>query len=64
MTSRTQLKQQLMREQLQQQERREAELRRQQQRPPALTEAVKVPVPVALQNVDVPPQVLQVSREK
>ncbi|XP_069693156.1 microphthalmia-associated transcription factor isoform X2 [Periplaneta americana] len=59
-TSRTQLKLQLMREQLQQQERREAELRQQQleRRPPPLTPALKVPLNI--QSVDVPPQVLQV----
>jgi cell shape-determining protein MreC len=60
-TSRTQLKLQLMREQLQQQERREAELKQQQlqRRAPSLTPALKVPV--SIQSVDVPPQVLQVS---
>jgi hypothetical protein len=60
-TSRTQLKLQLMREQSQQQERREAELRQQQleRRVQPLTAALKVPV--SIQSVDVPPQVLQVS---
>jgi len=50
-----------MREQLQQLERREAELRQQQveRRAPPLTPALKVPV--SIQSVDVPPQVLQVS---
>ncbi|XP_076760411.1 transcription factor Mitf isoform X2 [Xylocopa sonorina] len=61
-TSRTQLKLQLMREQLQEQERREAELRQnlQQQRP---TAAPPRPVPstsLSSIGVDVPPQVLQV----
>ncbi|CAL7937303.1 unnamed protein product [Xylocopa violacea] len=61
-TSRTQLKLQLMREQLQEQERREAELRQnlQQQRP---TAAPPRPVPstsLSTIGVDVPPQVLQV----
>ncbi|XP_034942394.1 microphthalmia-associated transcription factor isoform X2 [Chelonus insularis] len=61
-TSRTQLKLQLMREQLQEQERREAEFRQslQQQRP--VTAAPK-PVPITQLTtigVDVPPQVLQV----
>ncbi|XP_021931882.1 transcription factor EC isoform X2 [Zootermopsis nevadensis] len=59
-TSRTQLKLQLMREQIQQQERREAELRQQQleRRLQPLSAALKVPV--SIQSVDVPPQVLQV----
>lgn len=61
-TSRTQLKLQLMREQLQEQERREAEFRQnlQQQRP---TAAPPRPVPstsLSTIGVDVPPQVLQV----
>lgn len=61
-TSRTQLKLQLMREQLQEQERREAEFRQnlQQQRPSA---APPRPVPstsLSTIGVDVPPQVLQV----
>ncbi|XP_043599843.1 uncharacterized protein LOC122575203 isoform X8 [Bombus pyrosoma] len=61
-TSRTQLKLQLMREQLQEQERREAEFRQnlQQQRP---TTAPPRPVPTTTLStigVDVPPQVLQV----
>ncbi|XP_029034171.2 uncharacterized protein LOC114871845 isoform X2 [Osmia bicornis bicornis] len=62
-TSRTQLKLQLMREQLQEQERREAEFRQslQQQRPAA---APPRPVPTTASlstiGVDVPPQVLQV----
>lgn len=54
-TSRTQLKQQLQREQLQELERREAEKRPQSDQQ---TPAVKVPVQSI--GVDVPPQVLQV----
>lgn len=63
-TSRTQLKQQLMREQLQEQERREAELKQQQveRRAPSNTSALKVPL--SIQSVDVPPQVLQVSTRR
>lgn len=64
-TSRTQLKQQLQREQLQELERREAEKQQQQQQSPsvatppqATTTSVKVPVHVDV--VDVPPQILQV----
>lgn len=65
-TSRTQLKQQLQREQLQELERREAEKQQQQQQQqsspvspgPQTTTALKVPVHVDV--VDVPPQILQV----
>jgi regulator of protease activity HflC (stomatin/prohibitin superfamily) len=49
-----------MREQSQQEDRREAELRQQlERRVQPLTPALKVPV--SIQSVDVPPQVLQVS---
>uniref|UniRef100_A0A336LML8 CSON011283 protein n=1 Tax=Culicoides sonorensis TaxID=179676 RepID=A0A336LML8_CULSO len=63
LTSRTQLKQQLQREQLQELERREAEKQQQQQQTsadptPAQSTAMKVPVHVDV--VDVPPQILQV----
>lgn len=63
-TSRTQLKQQLQREQLQELERREAEKQQHQQTssisttPQPTTTSVKVPVHVDV--VDVPPQILQV----
>ncbi|XP_043508131.1 microphthalmia-associated transcription factor isoform X1 [Frieseomelitta varia] len=61
-TSRTQLKLQLMREQLQEQERREAEFRQnlQQQRPTAAPPRPVPAAPLSSIGVDVPPQVLQV----
>ncbi|XP_014468677.1 PREDICTED: transcription factor EC isoform X2 [Dinoponera quadriceps] len=61
-TSRTQLKLQLMREQLHEQERREAEFRQslQQQRPAAAPPRPVPPTPLPTIGVDVPPQVLQV----
>ncbi|XP_054000153.1 microphthalmia-associated transcription factor isoform X1 [Hylaeus anthracinus] len=61
-TSRTQLKLQLMREQLQEQERREAEFRQslQQQRPAAAPPRPVPPASLSTIGVDVPPQVLQV----
>ncbi|XP_074106595.1 transcription factor Mitf isoform X2 [Cotesia typhae] len=61
-TSRTHLKLQLMREQLQEQERREAELQQslQQQRPVAATPKPVPGAQLATIGVDVPPQVLQV----
>ncbi|CAK9820001.1 Microphthalmia-associated transcription factor [Anthophora plagiata] len=61
-TSRTQLKLQLMREQLQEQERREAEFRQnlQQQRPTAAPPRPVPSTPLSTIGVDVPPQVLQV----
>lgn len=55
-TSRTQLKQQLQREQLQELERREAE-----KRPPQQQQTTALKVPIQSIGVDVPPQVLQVS---
>ncbi|XP_071439256.1 transcription factor EC isoform X2 [Hetaerina americana] len=58
-TSRTQMKLQLMREQLQEQERREAEAKALEKRPPAAT-ALKVPLNVQTIGVEVPPQVLKV----
>jgi hypothetical protein len=60
-TSRTQLKLQLMREQIQQQERREAELKQQQLQRRVQSHTPALKVPVSVQSVDVPPQVLQVS---
>ncbi|XP_057323207.1 transcription factor EC isoform X3 [Microplitis mediator] len=61
-TSRTQLKLQLMREQLQEQERREAEFRQslQQQKPIAATPKPVPGAQLTTIGVDVPPQVLQV----
>lgn len=61
-TSRTQLKLQLMREQLQEQERREAEFRQnlEQQRPTAAPPRPVPSAPLSTIGVDVPPQVLQV----
>ncbi|XP_025158448.1 microphthalmia-associated transcription factor isoform X2 [Harpegnathos saltator] len=61
-TSRTQLKLQLMREQLHEQERREAEFRQslQQHRPAAAPPRPVPPTPLPTIGVDVPPQVLQV----
>ncbi|XP_015112360.1 transcription factor EC [Diachasma alloeum] len=61
-TSRTHLKLQLMREQLQEQERKEAEFRQslQQQRPAAAAPRLVPPTQLATIGVDVPPQVLQV----
>lgn len=57
--SRTQLKLQLMREQLQEQERREAEQKSPHSRRPPPAPALKVPIQSI--GIDVPPQVLQVS---
>ncbi|XP_076676343.1 transcription factor Mitf isoform X2 [Andrena cerasifolii] len=61
-TSRTQLKLQLMREQLQEQERRESEFRQNLQlhRPPAAPPRPVPPAALSTIGVDVPPQVLQV----
>lgn len=59
-TSRTQLKQQLQREQLQELERREAEKRGQQTKTVENSYNMPVKVPLQVDVVDVPPQVLQV----
>ncbi|KAG8226685.1 hypothetical protein J437_LFUL005499 [Ladona fulva] len=58
-TSRTQMKLQLMREQLQEQERREAEAKALEKRPPTAP-TLKVPLNVQTIGVEVPPQVLKV----
>ncbi|XP_046746111.1 transcription factor EC isoform X3 [Diprion similis] len=59
-TSRTQLRLQLMREQLQEQERREAEHQQRFSRPVAAAPRPVPPTPLSTIGVDVPPQVLQV----
>lgn len=64
-TSRTQLKQQLMREKLQEEQRREAAVEAAAAAAAAASEALNVPTPPvplhhALQGIDLPQQVLQV----